>query len=83
MKTLPTPVLPSSLEIIDGIEVKDNRYNGYSTLLDAFLALLPDSVKRPEYDGRIERLYHEVKRALFAPTRSTFLESKEHWALLG
>ena len=82
MKALSTPVLPSALDILDDIEVKDNRYNGYQNLVDAFLALLPDSVKNPEYDGRIERLYNDVKRAMLAPTKTNFLDSKKFVVLL-
>lgn len=76
------PVLPSESEILDHIEKKDDRYNGYQSFLDAFLAMIPEPVKVPENDGRIERLYVNVKRAIRSPSMPAYLSSKEHWALM-
>ena len=75
-------VLPTPPDMVDGIVVKDGRYNGYPSLLDAFLALLPESLKVAENDSHIERLYSDVKRAMRSPSRNVFLDSQDHWALL-
>ena len=70
-------VFPDPCDLAKRINTKGG---GYPSLRDAFLAALPEGSKRPEYEGRVERLYRDVKRALRSPTRSV---PKEHWALLG
>ncbi len=82
MNAIANPTLPSESEILDRLEKRDDTYNGYGSLLDAFLALIPEPAKVPENDSRIERLYRSVRRAMRAPTRPAFLDSQEHWALL-
>ncbi|MEW8046611.1 MAG: hypothetical protein AB2805_08985 [Candidatus Thiodiazotropha sp.] len=83
MKVKTTPELPSEQEIIDRIDQKDDRYNGYRDLIDAFLALIPEQLKVPENDGRIERLYINVKRAIRSPSMSIYRDSQPYWALVG
>lgn len=83
MKVKATPELPSEQEIIDRIDQKDDRYNGYRDLIDAFLALIPEQLKEPENDGRIEQLYINVKRVIRSQSMSTYRDSQPHWALIG
>jgi hypothetical protein len=56
--------LESDLPRIVSIEKRDNTYNGFRHLYDAFMDLIPEQTKVPENDDHIVRLYHDVRRAM-------------------
>jgi hypothetical protein len=57
-------ILPSESEILARIRKIDNIQNGYGSLLDAFLSVIPEQAKIPENDDHIIRRYHAVRRAM-------------------
>ena len=74
---------PTPTAIAAKINLKNGRFNGHESLVDAFLDVLPSSVKEEKNDQKIESLYSDVKRCLFA-TRTSFVvqQNTQHWALM-
>ena len=77
MKNTPTPE-----EIANGLVMKNDTFNGYKTLCEAFLTQL-GKAKEEMSDLEIEMLYTKVKRVLVSPSNSSTHTVPEHWALVG
>ena len=73
---------PTPTAIAAKINLKNGRFNGYENLVDAFLDVLPASVKEARNDQTIEALYSDVKRRLFGPRTSFVVRQEQHWALM-
>lgn len=70
---------PSPAEIARKIQVKNGLFNGRVSLVDAFLSVLPCSLKEPDNDFFIKHLFLSVKDIL---VNNKVPEPEQHWALL-
>ncbi len=77
---------PTPAAIVNKITVKNGLYNGHKSLVEAFLSVLPHSVKNEANDRNIELLFNDVKRNMFAKNTACLntdanTSGTEHWAL--
>ena len=71
-----TPVVPDPAMIAAAIQAEGGN------LVDSFLAVLPETLKEPQHEARVVKLFHDVKRAMRVPKRASYEDAREHWALL-
>ena len=71
---------PTPTAIANQIQIKDGLFNGHPSLVDAFLSVLPASLKEPSNDMQIKNLYLSVEAITF--NKPAYPQPEEHWALV-
>jgi hypothetical protein len=56
--------LDSESAMVVSIENRDDTYNGFSSLYEALMDLIPEQLKVQGNERHINRLYHEVKHTM-------------------
>lgn len=72
--------LPTPTTIANQIHIKDGLFNGHTSLVDAFLSVIPESLKDPKNDYQVKNLYMGVEA--IALNKPAYPQPEEHWALV-